>query len=303
MLLEGLSGAADYGTASAFGRAGVSRWRRPARLRCPAGRVGLVVALVAGRQADARPRRRRAWWRRRSTPRRWPPICSLRPQPCANYRLSPDTTHHAPARRDRARPRSGSRARPLRPDAGRRPHARRNDRRWTTTSHRCWRARDSRGRRCRAAGAGDHRADLRAGQPQPPSRAKASISATPRTARCCGRHRRDTARRRGDRRGRVLLQQGQPAFVFYSAWCGGALGTGVAGVARRRGLRTSPRSKTRPASGEAPWTSEMRAADVERALRAAGLRGGRLRDLRVLQRNASGRVVAAARRRASRRRR
>ena len=35
----------------------------------------------------------------------------------------------------------------------------------------------------------------------------------------------------------------------------------------------------------------MRVADVERALRATGMRGGRLRGLRVLQRNASGRVV------------
>jgi hypothetical protein len=42
---------------------------------------------------------------------------------------------------------------------------------------------------------------------------------------------------------------------------------------------------------EPPWFSEMRVADVERALRAAGLRGGRLRNLRVIQRNQSGRVV------------
>ena len=39
--------------------------------------------------------------------------------------------------------------------------------------------------------------------------------------------------------------------------------------------------------GEPAWESEVRAEDIERALRAAGLRGSRLRDLRVLSRNES----------------
>jgi hypothetical protein len=42
---------------------------------------------------------------------------------------------------------------------------------------------------------------------------------------------------------------------------------------------------------EEPWTSEIRASDIERALKEAGLRGSRLRDLRVLTRNASRRVA------------
>jgi len=42
---------------------------------------------------------------------------------------------------------------------------------------------------------------------------------------------------------------------------------------------------------EPGWTSEVRGQDIERALRAAGLRGSRLRNLRVVSRNSSDRVV------------
>ncbi|MGE0462769.1 MAG: SpoIID/LytB domain-containing protein [Vicinamibacterales bacterium] len=89
--------------------------------------------------------------------------------------------------------------------------------------------------------------------------------------------------------GRVLLHQGQPASVFYSAWCGGR-------IERASQVWPGATDYGEPArddacTGEPPWQSEIRVADVERALRAAGLRGGRLRGLRVLQRNASGRVV------------
>lgn len=89
--------------------------------------------------------------------------------------------------------------------------------------------------------------------------------------------------------GRALLHQGQPASVFYSAWCGGRL---------ERASQVWPGAtdygepaRDEACAGEAPWQSEIRVTDVERALRTAGLRGGRLRGLRVLQRNASGRVV------------
>jgi SpoIID/LytB domain protein len=89
--------------------------------------------------------------------------------------------------------------------------------------------------------------------------------------------------------GRALLYRGQPASVFYSAWCGGRL---------ERASQVWPGAADygEPAhddacTGEPAWQAEIRVTDVERALRAAGLRGGRLRNLRVLQRNASGRVV------------
>jgi SpoIID/LytB domain protein len=99
-----------------------------------------------------------------------------------------------------------------------------------------------------------------------------------------------TRRAASDSAGRVLLHNGQPAFVFYSASCGGRLER--ASEVWPGALDYGTRSIEDPAhDGEADWQSEVRVGDVERALRAAGLKGSRLRDLRVLQRNASGRVV------------
>ena len=91
--------------------------------------------------------------------------------------------------------------------------------------------------------------------------------------------------------GRMLLHQGQPAFVFYSAWCGGhtelasQVWPGAVDYATRHSLEDEA------CEGEPAWTSEVRADEIERALRAAGLRGSRLRDLRVLARNDSDRVA------------
>ena len=91
--------------------------------------------------------------------------------------------------------------------------------------------------------------------------------------------------------GRVLLHQGQPAFVFYSASCGGQtelasrVWPGAADYSREPSLEDDA------CAGEPAWTSEVRVADVERALRAAGHKGSRLRDLRVLSRNESDRVA------------
>lgn len=90
--------------------------------------------------------------------------------------------------------------------------------------------------------------------------------------------------------GRVLLYQRQPAFVFYSAWCGGHV---------ERASAVWPGAVDYPAGDiedtacehEPGWTSDMRVSEVERALRAAGLRGSGLRDLRVETRNASGRAA------------
>ncbi len=90
--------------------------------------------------------------------------------------------------------------------------------------------------------------------------------------------------------GLVLLDNGQPAFVFYSASCGGRLE--LASQVWPGALDYGTRSvEDAVHDEEADWQSDVRVAVVERALRAAGLRGSRLRDLRVLQRNASGRVV------------
>ena len=98
--------------------------------------------------------------------------------------------------------------------------------------------------------------------------------------------------------GRVLLHHGQPAFVFYSAWCGGQteLASQVWPGAVDYGHDPPPPHDPRPLEDEAcddepDWTSEVRVDQIEAALRAAGLRGSRLRSLRVLARNKSDRVA------------
>ncbi|MEZ5285399.1 MAG: SpoIID/LytB domain-containing protein [Vicinamibacterales bacterium] len=89
--------------------------------------------------------------------------------------------------------------------------------------------------------------------------------------------------------GQVLMDGAQPASVFYSAWCGGRLEN--ASQVWEGAADFDHPDVDDACRDEPPWESDIRARDVERALAAAGLRGGRLRGLRVLQRNRSGRVV------------
>jgi len=91
--------------------------------------------------------------------------------------------------------------------------------------------------------------------------------------------------------GRLLLHDGAPASVYYSASCGGrtAIPSDV-----WPGHEDPPYlpSRSDDACGGAPeWTAELRAGDLARALRASGFHGGALRDMRVVSRNESGRVA------------
>ncbi|MEZ5292943.1 MAG: SpoIID/LytB domain-containing protein [Vicinamibacterales bacterium] len=89
--------------------------------------------------------------------------------------------------------------------------------------------------------------------------------------------------------GRVLLDGGRPAFVFYSASNGGrpALASEVWPGAKDY----APAAPTDDAcTAEPGWTSEITTADLERALRAAGATGRRLRGLSVLSRTPSDRA-------------
>jgi len=91
--------------------------------------------------------------------------------------------------------------------------------------------------------------------------------------------------------GRLLLHDGLAATVYYSASCGGrtAIPSDV-----WPGHEDPPYlpSRSDDACGGAPeWTSELRASDLARALRASGFHGGALRDMRVASRNESGRVA------------
>jgi SpoIID/LytB domain protein len=92
-------------------------------------------------------------------------------------------------------------------------------------------------------------------------------------------------------RGRVLLHQGQPAFVFYSAWCGGQTELASQVWPGAIDYAHEPSLEDEACEDEPEWTSEVRAADIENALRTAGLRGSRLREVRVLARSKSDRVA------------
>ena len=91
--------------------------------------------------------------------------------------------------------------------------------------------------------------------------------------------------------GRMLLHQGQPALVFYSAWCGGHSELASQVWPGATDYAYEPSLEDEACAGEPGWTSEIKASDLERALRAAGLRGPALRDLRILSRNQSDRVA------------
>ncbi len=91
--------------------------------------------------------------------------------------------------------------------------------------------------------------------------------------------------------GRVLLHQGQPAFVFYSALCGGRTELASQVWPGAIDYASAPSLEDDACEDEPEWTSALRAADIERALRVAGLTGSRLRSIRVVSRNASERAT------------
>ena len=91
--------------------------------------------------------------------------------------------------------------------------------------------------------------------------------------------------------GRVLLHRGQPAFVFYSAWCGGKSELASQVWPGAIDYSYEPALQDEACEDEPGWQSEVRVDQIESALRLAGLKGSRLRNLRILTRNTSDRVV------------
>jgi stage II sporulation protein D (peptidoglycan lytic transglycosylase) len=91
--------------------------------------------------------------------------------------------------------------------------------------------------------------------------------------------------------GRILLHDHRPASVYYSASCGGRTEIPSRVWPGAEDPSFLP-SKPDDACGRAPaWTALLDAADLQRALHAAGFRGGRLRGLTIADRNPSGRVA------------
>lgn len=89
--------------------------------------------------------------------------------------------------------------------------------------------------------------------------------------------------------GTVLLDKGKPAFVFYSAHDGGtpALASEVWPGATDY-LPADPHDDA--CADEPGWTASIPISDVERALRATGASGSKLRSLAVVERTASDRA-------------
>jgi SpoIID/LytB domain protein len=91
--------------------------------------------------------------------------------------------------------------------------------------------------------------------------------------------------------GNVLLRGGAPATVFYSASCGGQTEIPSAVWPGHEDPPYMPSQPDDACLGAPAWTAEIEGADLTRSLRAAGFRGDRLRDFRILSRDTSGRVA------------
>jgi stage II sporulation protein D len=92
-------------------------------------------------------------------------------------------------------------------------------------------------------------------------------------------------------RGQLLVEQGgRTAEVFYTASCGGRTERPSAVWPQSADPRHLPSRADRACGGEPRWAAEIPVQDLERAFAAAGYRGGRLRDLEVTARSASGRA-------------
>lgn len=87
--------------------------------------------------------------------------------------------------------------------------------------------------------------------------------------------------------GQILLDRGAPAFVFYSAHNGGT--PALASEVWPGATDYAPGEATDACHDEPGWSRTITTADLERALRAAGL-SGRLRELAIADRTPSGRA-------------
>jgi stage II sporulation protein D len=91
--------------------------------------------------------------------------------------------------------------------------------------------------------------------------------------------------------GRVLLAGDAPASIFFSASCGGFT---EKPSAVWPGADDPPYLPARPdeaCQGAPAWSADIREADLLRALRAVGFRGGHLDNLSIASRTSSGRVA------------
>lgn len=91
--------------------------------------------------------------------------------------------------------------------------------------------------------------------------------------------------------GQVLLYQGVPASVYYTASCGGRTEIPSAVWPGAPDPPFLPSRADDACAGAPAWTAELSEPDLVRALRAAGFRGDGLRNVRILAHDVSGRVA------------
>ncbi len=277
VLLEGLRGAAEYGTASAFKAAGISALAKTGSILMPSGAaLGLVVALTP---AD-RPTH--------GVVVAAPGGAGVDAAGIAAGLVSGPLTVPTP---------------PAQPVPPAQP----------AQSIRLGRTLANGQTRVETIPIDDYIAQVLAGEGQPRAgdAAQQSLAITARTFAVANRnrHRREgfdlcdtthcqvvrsstaTTRRAAQATsGLLLLHQGQPAFVFYSASCGGRTELASEVWPGAIDYAGTPSVHDDADESEPGWESDVRVQDIERALRAAGLRGDRLLDIRVLERNKSNRV-------------
>jgi stage II sporulation protein D len=90
--------------------------------------------------------------------------------------------------------------------------------------------------------------------------------------------------------GQVLLFDGAPASIYYSASCGGHTERPSAVWPGAIDPPYLPAKLDEACEGQPEWEAEIRSADLQRALASSGFRGT-LRGVRVARRNESGRVA------------
>jgi SpoIID/LytB domain protein len=91
--------------------------------------------------------------------------------------------------------------------------------------------------------------------------------------------------------GQILTRNGVVASVYYGASCGGRTEMPSNVWPRADDPPYLPSADDDACAGAPAWTAELSDGDLLRAFHASGFRGDRLRDMRVLSRNQSGRVA------------
>ena len=90
--------------------------------------------------------------------------------------------------------------------------------------------------------------------------------------------------------GLVLVRNGVPVPLYYSASCGGRTEVPSAVWPGSDDPSYLPSQPDEACGGAPEWTADIKGADLARSLKAAGFRGDRLHEMKIVSRNSSGRV-------------